>query len=197
MSKFDISKNLQAHDRLLETLENPLHRQIIENYRRHALLEVMGYWEDIFAPDMTVENPVYHLNFLGLKQTLVGDEVKQFYKNLAESGGNAIVVNDEVITVGDDGFGNHAYFTHFWRGSQIIEMGYKVDDPEAWYSFTYLLISYWPYDKQGRMIGEWGGDVGEPVIEKIDESDVVTVEHARKALGSQLRPLPSLLKELA
>lgn len=189
MPKFDISRNVQAHDRLLESLESPLHRKIVENYRRHALLEVMGYWEEIFEPDMTVEHPVYRLNYLGIKQTIEGEDVKTFYKGMAESGANAIVVTEETIAVCDEGFGNRAYFTHFFRGAQLSEMGYEVDDPEAWYSFTYLLVSFWPYDETGRMIGEWGGDVGQAVIEKIDESDVVTIEDARAALMPQLRPL--------
>jgi hypothetical protein len=35
----------------------------VANYRRHALLEVTGEWEPIFAPDMTIEIPVYILEF--------------------------------------------------------------------------------------------------------------------------------------
>jgi hypothetical protein len=53
----DIGLNAAAHDRLLETLDNPRHRRIVANYRRHALLEVAGEWEPIFAPDMTIEIP--------------------------------------------------------------------------------------------------------------------------------------------
>jgi hypothetical protein len=49
----DIGLNAAAHDRLLETLDNPRHRRIVANYRRHALLAVAGEWEPIFEPDMS------------------------------------------------------------------------------------------------------------------------------------------------
>jgi hypothetical protein len=60
VAKKDMASTISAADRLLETLTDPLHRQIIENYRRHAILEVCGEWEDIFTPDMTVEVPEYY-----------------------------------------------------------------------------------------------------------------------------------------
>src|SRR5690349_17610060 len=105
MPRFDISKNVQAHDKLLETLTNPLHRQIIENYRRHALLEVMGIWEDIFAPDMTVETPIYKFNYGEINGDIVGTDVHDFYRGMADAGANAIVVTDESLAVCDNGFG--------------------------------------------------------------------------------------------
>ncbi|RYE40021.1 MAG: hypothetical protein EOP24_42375 [Hyphomicrobiales bacterium] len=189
MPKFDISMNVKEHDRLLAVLENPRHRRIVENYRRHALLEVMGYWEQIFEPEMTVEVPIYKFNYMGINDTIVGDDVRKFYKEMAESGRSAIVVTDETIVVGDEGFGTKAYHTQFFTGSVIRELGFEADDPDAWYSFKQLIISFWPYDENGRMIGEWGSSVGQPEIEKVDESDVVSVQDARAALEPQLRPL--------
>jgi hypothetical protein len=189
MPRFDISRNVQEHDRLLATLENPRHRRIVENYRRHALLEVMGYWEQIFVPEMTVSTPIYKFNYEGINATLVGQEVLDFYLGMAESGGNAIVVTDETIVVGDEGFGQKSYHTQFLKGATIRKLGHEVDDDDAWYAFKQLIVSFWPYDDDCRMIGEWGGAIGQPEIEKIDESDVVTIQHAREALEPQLLPL--------
>lgn len=189
MPKFDISMNVQEHDRLLATLKNPLHRRIIENYRRHALLEVMGFWEQIFEPEMTVETPIYKLSYEGTEGTLTGEEVVDFYRSMARSARNAIVVTDETIVVGDEGFGQRSYHTQFLKGAAIRALGHEVDDDNAWYAFKQLIVSFWPYDEAGRMIGEWGSAVGKPEIMKIDESDVVTVEQARKVLRPQLRPL--------
>jgi hypothetical protein len=58
-AKRDPAVTIEAADRLLETTENPLHRQILENYRRRAILDISGDWEVIFDPDMTVEEPLY------------------------------------------------------------------------------------------------------------------------------------------
>ena len=65
MAKKDIAVTISAADRLLETTTDPLHRQILENYRRHAILEVCGLWEEIFTPEMTVEHPLYCFNVSG------------------------------------------------------------------------------------------------------------------------------------
>ena len=39
---------------LLKVTEDPLHRAILENYRRHIHLELAGQYEQIVAPDMMV-----------------------------------------------------------------------------------------------------------------------------------------------
>jgi hypothetical protein len=46
----DPAVTISAADRLLTVTASPLRRQILENYRRHAILEVTGNWEDIFGP---------------------------------------------------------------------------------------------------------------------------------------------------
>ena len=38
-------------------IDNPHHRAILKNYRMHGLLEVAGRYEDLLAPDKTVEEP--------------------------------------------------------------------------------------------------------------------------------------------
>ncbi len=48
-------------DDLIDTLENPRHRKILINYRRHGLLEVSGRYEELLAPNMTVPHPHYRL----------------------------------------------------------------------------------------------------------------------------------------
>src|SRR5581483_5236829 len=103
--KLDIGLNAATHDRLLETLDNPRHRRIVANYRRHALLEVTGQWEQVFAADMTVEEPVYVLEFGATAgKILRGRQVHEMYRQMAEVGANVIVVTDEQIVVGDAGF---------------------------------------------------------------------------------------------
>ena len=46
-----LEKQLQDID------DNPRHRAILKNYRRHGLLEVAGRYKELLAPDMTVEHP--------------------------------------------------------------------------------------------------------------------------------------------
>ena len=70
MSRFDITQTNVAVERLIETTTNPRHLYLLHAYNRHRYLEMAGRWEEIFAPDMTVEKPVYHFNMLGKSITL-------------------------------------------------------------------------------------------------------------------------------
>ena len=72
--KIDITKLTLAADRLLATLTNRRHVAMVSNYRRHAMLEVSGRYEEILIPGMTVEEPEYwshtvggSANFKGMK----------------------------------------------------------------------------------------------------------------------------------
>jgi hypothetical protein len=195
--KLDIGLNVAAHDRLLETLENPRHRRIVANYRRHALLEVSGQWEQVFAPDMTVEEPVYVLEFGGTGgRILRGTQVHDMYRQMVEVGANIIVVTEEQIVVGDAGLGQEAYFHQFLPGHVLRAMGDDVDELDAWYMKRTMAASFWPYDEHARLIGEHGAGIGPVEITQIPESDVVTLKEARAKLIPQITPLPEYTPEL-
>ena len=74
MRRFDITKTNIAVERLIETTNDPRHLYMLHAYNRHRYLEMAGRYEEIFAPDMTVEKPVYHFNMLGKTLTVEGAE---------------------------------------------------------------------------------------------------------------------------
>lgn len=191
MAKKDIAVTVSAATAILKTLENPLHRRIIENYRRHAILEVCGDWEEIFDPEMTVENPIYYFNITGWDGVKVeGDDVKAVYKNMAETNTTAIVVEDEQLMVADWGFSSNSIFNTFCRGSDLIQIGIKDVEPDGFYNHRQHFAMIWPYDERGRMIGEHVyenrayGEVLEVAVE-----DYVTIDDAKARLGGLLQPL--------
>lgn len=193
MAKKDIAVTISAADRLLKTLTDPLHRQIIENYRRHAILEVCGEWEGIFAPEMTVENPVYHLNITGLEGVKrEGDEVREVYKQLAETATTVIAVEDERLMVSDWGFCSDSMFNTYQRGWDLEALGIEGNDPDGYYILRQNYAMIWPFDERGRMLGEnvYENTVLQEVI-PVDPEDYLTVEDARERLLPMLRPLPT------
>src|SRR6516162_9093148 len=101
LAQNDIIGTISAADRLLEAAENPRHRRILENYRRHAILEVCGEWEAIFAPDMTVEEPVYYFNISGFDGVVANgvQAVKDIYRHLAETQTCVMLVENEHLWV--------------------------------------------------------------------------------------------------
>lgn len=194
MTKKDIAVTISAADKLLEVITNPLHRQIIENYRRHAILEVCGEWEGIFVPEMTVEHPIYYYNVTGFKgyKAEGPEEVQAIYRTLAETQTGVQVVEDERLMVSDWGFASDATFSTYYRGFNLIDVGIDVDDRDGYFIMRQKYVMLWPYDERGRMIGEqvYENKAFYELIQ-IPQEDFVTVEDARARLLPMLRPLPN------
>jgi hypothetical protein len=194
MGRKDPAVTISAADRLLETAGNPLHRQILENYRRHAILEVTGNWEDIFAADMTVAEPAYTFDVTGLDGVeLRGDQVKGFYKTLADQGGTVILVEDEQLMVSDWGLASESWFNTYQRGTAL-----SGRDPDGYYVTRQRLAMLWPFDSRGRLLGEhvYEAKAFHQVTE-VAEDDFVTLEDAKARLLPLLRPLPRFSPEAA
>jgi hypothetical protein len=195
MGKLEITDITLAVDRLLEVTENPRHRQILENYRRHGLLEVSGRWPEIFAPEMSVEHPVYRLTEGGRTVVLDGrEQVQEFYRGMADAGNLVMILEDEKLAVADWGFASESIFNHYTPGRLI---GEDVDDPDAWYLLRYRVAMVWHYDDGARMIGEhvYEETVGREIL-KLAPEDVVTREEAREILAPLIRPLPRLMDQV-
>ena len=79
-------------------------------------------------------------------------------------------------------------------GKSLSERGIKVDDDNAYYLYkTYGAQMVWPYDDQGRLIGEdvWETQPEKSEVIKLDPADVVTTEQANRLLAPLIKPLPS------
>ena len=60
--KFDITQRMHVVDDAIDRCTNPFHKAILENYRRHANLEVCGMWEQILVPEMTATDAAYRVH---------------------------------------------------------------------------------------------------------------------------------------
>jgi len=74
MITLDITKTNRAVRDLLDRTENPRHRFLLMAYDRHRNLEMAGRYEELIAPDMMVEEPVYHVHAQGLQIKLQAGE---------------------------------------------------------------------------------------------------------------------------
>ncbi len=63
--QLDIRDQNVAVERVLAATENPRHRYLLQSYLRHRYLESAGRYQEIFAPEMTVEHPVYRFSLIG------------------------------------------------------------------------------------------------------------------------------------
>jgi len=186
---FDVRNVVTEPDALLAVTENPRHRAILLNFRRHALLEVSGRWKEILQPEMIVDDPYYRINENGKSVHLRGiADIGAFYAGLTEAGLNVFGPIRENIAVADWGLAIESFFGNHVPGRVLRDQGEDIDDPEAYYQLTHYMASFWPYDADCRLVGEHiYEDTGSRRIEKMDQADVITPEQARRLLAPLLR----------
>jgi len=103
MSKLDVTKTNAAVERLLEVTDKPRHRFLLQAYHRHRYLEIAGRYEEIFAPDMMVERPVYHFHAAANNAKLEGqDAVKNLYRMWTDTNQNIFYAENEQVAVADN-----------------------------------------------------------------------------------------------
>ncbi len=193
MTRFDITETNIAVRRLIETTENPRHRYLLQAYDRHRNLEMAGRYEEIFAPEMTVDEPVYHFTMLGKSFTLNGaEEVQAVYRDWTETAQCIFYAEGEKLAVSDEMIVSRSVLYQQTLGSVLAAEGAPVD-PDAMYLVKSAEHMIWPYDDSGRLIGEDVWEFDDTVREFIalDPTEVLSVEQARKLLDPLIKPLPT------
>jgi hypothetical protein len=193
MVDFEITETNVAVERLIDTTENPRHRFLLEAYNRHRYLEMAGHYKEIFAPDMTVEHPVYRFCLLGQPRfTLDGrEQVEAIYQLWTETDQCVFYAEDETLAVGDNMIASRSILYQQTLGSALLELGLEADQ-DAMYLAKSNIAMIWPYDERGRMIGEdvWEYDDTHRDLIKLDPADVLTAEEAGRLLEPMIKPLP-------
>jgi hypothetical protein len=215
MPKYDVTKLNLGIEKLLAVTQNPRHRFLLQAFYRHRFLEVAGRYEEIFAPDMMVPNPVYHFHAGGTPANLKGQEnVRNLYHMWAETNQSIFFTEDEQVAVADNfiattatvhqqvwgrslTLGRIASYLPSFISEQILKKvlatrGLKADE-NAMYLYTTFIEMVWLYDDRGRLVGEdvWEPDPDKADIVKLDAADVLTTAEARKLLDPLIKPLPS------
>ncbi|GAB2633207.1 hypothetical protein ABI214_15140 [Prescottella soli] len=193
MSRFDVTKTNIAVAQLIEQTVNPRHLYLLQAYNRHRNLEVAGRWEEIFAPDMTVEEPVYNFNTFGRTIRLEGaDAIKKVYSEWAGTGECIFYVEDERIAVGDNLICTDFVLYQQTPGAALAAEGIDVD-PQATYLMKNRQYMNWPYDDQGRLVGEdvWEVDPSTREYIRLDPSEVLTCAQSAPLLEHLIKPLPA------
>jgi hypothetical protein len=194
MAKLDITRTNDAVTRLLEVTENPRHRYMLLTYYRHRFLEIAGRYEEIFAPTMMADNPVYHFRALGITARLERqDQVKGLYAQWAKTGECVFYTDDEQLAIGDTMICSIATGYSPKPGAVLRASGFNVDDENTMYLYKAVEEMVWPFDERGRVAGEdvWEPDPDRAEISKLDPADVITTEEAGRLLEPYIEPLPS------
>jgi hypothetical protein len=215
MIKHDVTQTNKAIDELLKTTLTPRHRFLLLTYYRHRYLEIAGRYEEIFAPDMTIEHPVYHVHANSIKVKLDGQEaVKSLYRMWSNTNQNIFYAENEQVAVADNYVASTSklyqqvsgtslkfnkamsYLPGFLSApivSKVLSMKNLKPDEKSMYLYSNYIEMIWPYDDRGRLIGEnvWEPDPDKAEIVKLDPSDVLTSAQAAEKLNPLIKPLPS------
>jgi hypothetical protein len=185
---FDVRDVPSGADNALKVTENPKHRHLLKNYRRHGLLEVSGRWPEVLVPEMTIEEPSYrlmepvgHLN--GMK------EVSAFYNSLGETGSTVFGQLWEEVAVSDYGVFSEALFAWVVPGTSPLLAGDDAD-PDGTYQIETYYSMVWPY-AGGRLVGE--NVYADPYSRRVYEvpaGSITTPERAAELLAPLLDESP-------
>lgn len=194
MSRLDITKQNVAVEKALAATTNPRHRYLLQAYLRHRYLESAGRWEEILAPELTVDKPFYRFNLA--KQppfTLEGkDQVGALYKHWTDTDQCVFYVEDEDVAVGDHMVVGRGIGYQQVLGSELAAAGLDVD-ANAMYLKKSQIMMLWPYDDRCRLLGEdvWEFDTAKAALYKLAPEDVLSAQQSRKLLDPFIKPLPT------
>lgn len=193
MPELDITQTNIAVERVLEVTENPRHRFLLQSYNRHRYLEMAGRYKEIFAPEMTIDHPVYRFNLLDQVFTLDGrDQVGEIYREWTETAQCVFYADDEQLAVGDNMIVSRGVIYQQTPGAVLAAAGFEADE-SAMYLAKINNAMIWPYDDQCRLIGEdvWEYEPSGREFIKLDPSDVLTADQAGELLAPLIKPLPA------
>ena len=139
-------------EQLLEKTTEPLHRAMLLNFWRHVHLEGAGEFDEIVAPDMMVDEPVYRVTWGANPAVITGKEgVLAFYNSVGDS---VLWHSDDRLAVADWGISDEITFQQLAHGADLRAVGYDVERDDALYHVASRQSFIWPYDDRGRLVGE-------------------------------------------
>jgi hypothetical protein len=190
MNRFEkaVYECMDPVEALLQRTENPLHKAILENFRRHVHLEGSGQFDKITAPDMMVDKPVYRVSWGDTPALIGGKEgVIGFYNSVTE----AVLWNsDDLIAVNDWGIADELTFNQLIKGSDLKNLGYEADSDDAYYHLRSRQAFIWPYNDQALLLGEnLYEDKTSVEITQIDDSELITPQRVAEIHREQLERL--------
>jgi hypothetical protein len=139
----------------LERTTDPRHRLLLTNLRDHLLAEATADFPKLLGT--LAADPHYHFwiegsGFGGGPRGL--DAVTAHYEGLYRERRHVLEYDIERVVCDDDTIVTEGWFRQVYPGSVLATRGVDVDDPDAAYLVTMRCLLIWPYDAEGRLVGE-------------------------------------------
>ena len=156
--KVDPTRTWAAVEAAYETQTHPRHKALLRQVRDHMKTEVCGEIE-LLMSTLTAE-PRYHIWGQGPDRGPKGREaVRGFYESLIAAGGNLFKFNVEKVMVDDHAVITEGRLRNTHSGEQLLAAGvtHVTGEPveaAAKYVSNAQLLTVWPADPHGKLIGE-------------------------------------------
>jgi hypothetical protein len=144
----------QVEERLART-EDPRQRAMLANLADHLRAEAAG---DLAGLQATLaDTPDYHLWADGHDYGPKGmDAVLGYYAEVVAVKRQILEFDIERIVVDHDTVVTEGWIHAINLGSVARARGWEVDDDDASYLVSQRVVIFWPFDEDGRMVGEDG-----------------------------------------
>ena len=176
----DCRNNWRLLDQLLEQEPTAEKRQLLNQIKLHMQAETGG---DLTTLMSTVTaSPVYHQWSAdgvdsGPKSRA---DLEEFYRNLIASGANQFEYAIERVVIGDRCVVTEGNIRIPFTGEMLASMGKEVD-VNARYATAGRCVTFWPFDAEGKIIGEDIYTLGGFDFDNVEQVEV----HDYEYLGSQ------------
>ncbi len=141
---------------------------IVGHMKAEAELRLDGLLEGL------VDEPRYHFWGSGRDTGPKGlDAITTYYQALVDAKRGVLEYAIERIVVDDDTVVTEGFIRAYQPGRVAKDFGYDIDDVEAHYLVRYRALVIWPFDADGRLIGEDGyGGVDPTDFERVERADL-------------------------
>jgi len=160
---FDPDQSWAALDRRLEAEKDPRRRKLLTQVRDHMCAEITGRLDELMAT--LTDEPQYHFRGVGFDMGPKGREaVHTFYAEMIANGGNRFMFDVQRIVVDEHAVVTEGFMRAATSGADLIATGVteveeRPVEADARYLSENRILTVWPADESGRLIGEdiWFG----------------------------------------
>jgi ketosteroid isomerase-like protein len=177
MPVIDVHRTWAKVEERLAVEDDPIRRRNLEVVLEHMKAEARGEIDGLLA---TLSDDVaYHA--YGTDEPMLNpvgkDGVRTFYENFVASGATRLQLEIDRLVVDRDCVVTEGVMRMAYPGRTLQAMGIDVDDPDAHYLYEARMATLWPFDAEGKVLGEdtyTGSDGFAGIAErKLDEADII------------------------
>ena len=179
MPVIDVNKTWAKVEERLAIEDDPIRRRNLEVVLDHMKAEARGDLDGLI--ETLSPNVAYHAYGAPEENSPVGIAgVRTFYENFIASGATRLQFDIDRLVVDRDCVLTEGVMRMAYPGRTLAARGIPIDEPDAYYLYEARMATLWPFDADGKVLGEdtyTGGNGFEGIEQrKLSESDILDLQ---------------------